>query len=85
MSDPASFGSVLATDGLFAKAAAYLFHIVSNHPFVDGNKRAGLLAAQALLHLNGIVLLHDSEALYHLRMGVAAKLERIAKWKTAQA
>ena len=26
-------------------AAAYLFHIVRNHPFVDGNQRVGLIAA----------------------------------------
>jgi death-on-curing protein len=67
----ASFGGELAHDGLFAMAAAYLFHIVSNHPFVDGNKRVGLLAAATFLHLNGIPILHSSEALYELTMGVA--------------
>lgn len=74
-------------------AAAYLFHIVSNHPFVDGNKRAGLLAAQVFLDVNGVTLEHDSEAFYALTMGVAegridksavaAELERIAKSKPA--
>ena len=29
----------------FEMAAAYLFHIVMNHPFVDGNKRTGTAAA----------------------------------------
>ncbi|MCI0342299.1 MAG: type II toxin-antitoxin system death-on-curing family toxin [Planctomycetales bacterium] len=38
---------------LFEMAAAYLFHIVSNHPFVDGNKRVGAMAAYAFLRLNG--------------------------------
>jgi death-on-curing family protein len=57
----ASFGGTYVHEGLFAMAAAYLFHIVSNHPFVDGNKRAGLLAAQVFLDLNGITLEHDSE------------------------
>ncbi len=33
-------------------AAAYLFHIVRNHPFVDGNERAGLLAAVVFLDVN---------------------------------
>lgn len=84
----ASFAGALVHDGLFAMAAAYLFHIVSNHPFVDGNKRTGLLAATTFLHLNGILLLTHSEALYELTMGVAegriqksqveAELERIA-------
>ena len=85
----ASFGGTYAHDGLFAMAAAYLFHIVSNHPFVDGNKRAGLLAAQVFLDVNGVTLVHDSQAFYALTMGVAegridkpavaAEIERIAK------
>lgn len=36
------------------KAAAYLFHLVKNHPFVDGNKRVGLAVALTFLRLNGI-------------------------------
>lgn len=86
-----SFGGEFAHDGLFAMAAAYLFHIVSNHPFIDGNKRAGLLAALVFLDLNGISIEHPSEALYELTMGVAEgriakaavaiELERIAQSK----
>jgi death-on-curing protein len=63
------------------------------HPFVDGNKRAGLLAAQVFLDVNGMTIEHDSEAFYALTMGVAegridkaavaAELERIAKSKPA--
>lgn len=89
----ASFGGMYAHESLFAMAAAYLFHIVSNHPFVDGNKRAGLLAAQVFLELNGIALLHDSKGFYALTMGVAegridkpaiaAEIERIAKSRPA--
>jgi len=37
-------------------AAALLFHLVRNHPFVDGNKRAGALAAFVFLALNGMDL-----------------------------
>lgn len=33
-------------------AAAYLFHLVKNHPFVDGNKRTGAVAAFVFLALN---------------------------------
>ena len=40
-----SFAGQFAHEGLYEMAAAYLFHICRNHPFVDGNKRAGLLAA----------------------------------------
>lgn len=34
-------------------AAAYLFHLVENHPFLDGNKRVGAMAALVFLELNG--------------------------------
>jgi death-on-curing protein len=37
----------------FDLAAAYVLGIVGNHPFVDGNKRTGILAAAAFLDLNG--------------------------------
>lgn len=37
----------------FRLAAEYAFGIMRNHPFVDGNKRAGFLAAGAFLALNG--------------------------------
>lgn len=35
-------------------AAAYLFHICQNHPFVDGNKRASGAASVVFLKVNGI-------------------------------
>lgn len=41
---------------LFEMAAAYLFHIVKNHPFVDGNKRVGAMAAFTFLKLNGLTM-----------------------------
>jgi death-on-curing protein len=66
-----SFGGEYVHEGLFAMAAAYLFHIVSNHAFVDGNKRVGLLTAITFLQLNGISIHQDSEALYELTIGVA--------------
>jgi death-on-curing protein len=36
-----------------ALAAAYAFGIIRNHPFVDGNKRTGFLAAALFLEANG--------------------------------
>jgi death-on-curing protein len=52
-------------------AAAYLFHLVRNHPFVDGNKRAGLAAAIAFLGLNGLWLDADPGDLAEHVLGVA--------------
>jgi len=39
--------------GAFELAAAYAEGIVKNHPFLDGNKRSGLMAAALLLEANG--------------------------------
>ena len=48
---------------LCALAAAYAAGIVRNHPFVDGNKRTGFLAAYAFLDVNGLELTApDAEA-----------------------
>jgi death on curing protein len=41
---------------LAALAAAYTAGIVGNHPFIDGNKRAGFLAAYVFLDRNGLEL-----------------------------
>lgn len=37
----------------FGMAAAYLYHITQNHPFIDGNKRTAFAAALTFLELNG--------------------------------
>jgi death-on-curing protein len=50
----AGFGNRYLHGDLFEMAAAYLFHIVRNHPFVDGNKRTGAVAALVFLSLNGM-------------------------------
>lgn len=56
----------------FEMAAAYLFHIARNHPFVDGNKRTALMCALVFLGLNGQRLEAESEGLYELVDGVAS-------------
>lgn len=38
---------------VFDLAASYAYGIVKNHPFVDGNKRTGFIAAAVFLELNG--------------------------------
>ena len=52
----AGFGEQYLHSTLFEMAAAYLFHIVNNHAFVDGNKRTGTMAAFTFLKLNQIGL-----------------------------
>ncbi len=41
------------------KAGVYLFNIISNHIFTDGNKRTGLGAAVSFLNLNGFRIRKD--------------------------
>ncbi|MGF7007443.1 type II toxin-antitoxin system death-on-curing family toxin [Aminobacter sp. BE322] len=53
-------------------AAAYLFGIARNHAFVDGNKRAAIVAAGTFLAVNGYELTADDGALYLFVMSVAA-------------
>ena len=49
-----SFGDVMLHKDIYEMAAAYLFHLVENHPFLDGNKRTGAMAAIVFLDVNGI-------------------------------
>ncbi len=54
-----SFGGEYLHEDIFEMAAAYAFHICQNHPFIDGNKRAGLGAALWFLKLNGNITLDE--------------------------
>ena len=57
---------------LFALAAAYLYGLVRNHPFSDGNKRTGYLAAFTFLYINGYLIEADDGMIVALVLGVAA-------------
>jgi death on curing protein len=67
----ATFGGQHLHKDLFEMAAAYLFHIVQNHPFLDGNKRTGALAALVFLDFNGVEVDAPRGSLYALTMSVA--------------
>jgi death-on-curing protein len=67
----ATAGGEFAHEDLFAMAAAYAFHIAQNQPFLDGNKRTGLLAALVFLDLNGIVIADPEGRLYDAMIAVA--------------
>jgi len=55
----------------FEMAATYLFHIVQNHPFMDGNQRTGAVAVLLFLDMNGIEITAPKGALYDLTIAVA--------------
>ena len=49
----ATYGRQFLHTDIYEMAAAYLFHLVKNHPFIDGNKRVGAVTALIFLYLNG--------------------------------
>ncbi|MBI5109414.1 MAG: type II toxin-antitoxin system death-on-curing family toxin [Rhodocyclales bacterium] len=64
-------------------AAAYGFGIVRNHPFVDGNKRAALIATELFLALNGFdLMVDDAECVLVVLSLAAGELEEaeFAAW-----
>jgi death on curing protein len=63
-------GQYLQTD-IFEMAAAYLFHLVKNHPFIDGNKRVGAAAAIVFLALNEVEIEADEDGIVELTLAVA--------------
>lgn len=67
----------------FEMAAAYLFHIVKNHPFVDGNKRTGFACAHLFLKLNGYNLRISEDEMYNLVINVATS--KLSKAELAKA
>jgi death-on-curing protein len=64
------FGEFLHRE-IHEQAAAYLYHLVKNHPFLDGNKRVGAAVMEVFLRINGYVLTLSNEELYNLTMQVA--------------
>ncbi len=59
----AGFGDQYLHQNIFEMAGAYLFHITQNHPFVDGNKRTGAVAAIVFLAMNDIEVIADEDEL----------------------
>jgi death-on-curing protein len=68
----ATFGGEFLYQDLFEMAAALIFGLASNHPFVDGNKRVAAAAGLVFLELNGVSALgYDEPILEELIMAVA--------------
>ncbi len=51
-----SFGGAYLHPDIYSMAAAYLYHIAMNHPFVDGNKRVATVSSLVFLEFNGYEL-----------------------------
>lgn len=68
----ASFGGKSPYQDMTEVAAAYLFYLCRNHPFIDGNKRTALGACLVFLRLNGIEPAADGPEWEALTLAVAA-------------
>jgi len=85
------FGQILYP-GPYHRAAAYLYYIVKNHPFNDGNKRTGLAAALTALEWNELpyrtIRVKEGEVFVNSvatsKADPGEEIQRIAQWLEPQ-
>ena len=78
-----SFEDVELFPSVFEKTAAIFESLIKNHPFVDGNKRTGFLAAYALLYRNKFELVASQDKAYDFVIQVSStslSFDVIAIW-----
>ncbi len=66
-----------------AKAAALMHSLILNHPFVDGNKRVGVAAAELFVEINGGIVHTTDEEFEHIALTTAegrVSAEAVAIW-----
>lgn len=69
----ATFAGELLHPTIPAQAAAYLYHLAMNHPFIDGNKRTSFAVMDTFLRVNGYVLTLTDEQAYNLVLQVVER------------
>ncbi|MGF1491117.1 MAG: type II toxin-antitoxin system death-on-curing family toxin [Microcoleaceae cyanobacterium] len=83
---PATFSGELLHQTIAEQAGAYLYHLIMNHPFIDGNKRTAFAVMDTFLRVNGYTLALTDEQAYKLVMSVVegevTKVELIAELRT---
>ena len=67
-----SFDGKYLHTSLIEMAAAYIYHVCQNHPFIDGNKRVALVAGLVFLDFNGIKIEDPQEELYKMMINIAS-------------
>jgi len=78
-----AFGDQDLYPTLAGKATALGFTLIANHPFVDGNKRVGHAAVEAMLMLNGMKLGADIDDAESEILAVASgerRREEFQRW-----
>lgn len=76
------FGKILYP-GIFLRAAVYARNIINFHPFIDGNKRTGMIVADVFLGENGYRLVVKKGEIEKFVLKIATKkpdLKTIAEW-----
>jgi len=79
----ASYAGQELYPSLVEKAARLVFGLISNHPFIDGNKRVGVTAMAVFLHGNGIELDITNDELATLGLTLAdgkMTIRDVAEW-----
>ncbi len=79
----ATFGGEDLYPDIYQKAGALIQSIVKNHPFIDGNKRAGFTSAYTFLKINGLSLTASEKEAVKCMVNVANKnlsVDEIASW-----
>ncbi len=67
----ATFSEVALYPTIQNKAVKLCIGLIKNHPFIDGNKRIGVLAMLSFLEINGIRLNCTDDELINIGLGVA--------------
>jgi len=79
----AAYSDTEAFPSVMEKAARLAFGIVKNHPFIDGNKRVGIMSMQMFLYINEIELSCNTDGLVELGMDIAGdkmNYQAIVEW-----
>jgi death-on-curing protein len=66
----ATFGGQLLHPAIAEQAAAYMYHLAMNHPFLDGNKRTAFAVMDTFLRVNGYILKLSDDDAYEMVLAV---------------
>lgn len=73
------FGGSFIHQDIYTMAAVYLFHLIKNHSFIDGNKRTAVATTLMFLRLNNCSVNLGHQQLYQLAIDIAeSKLSKEA-------
>jgi death-on-curing protein len=69
----AQFSGQYLHKDIYEMAAAYIYHISQNHPFIDGNKRTALATGLIFLDINNLEIDDPNEELYAMMINIASR------------